>query len=302
MSVRFYMAIRRLELSSKGGLMLKTTNVLIDGIRTPILQGGVTDTDEAVIFIHGNPGSSEDWRDLAARASEFSRVLAPDMPGFGRADKPESFSYTVDGYAHHLSELIKILEVRRVHLVLHDFGGLWGIAWAAAHPDALASLTMINVGVLPNYEWHYLARIWRTPIIGEIFMAMTTRGLFRLSLKHGNPRGLPAAFVDDMYDHYDSGTRRAVLRLYRATDDPGAMSEQYAAALGSFLRPTLVLWGASDPYVPVRFANRQREYAPHAEVTILTDSGHWPHADNPDRVAAFVIPFLKKHVTGASHL
>jgi pimeloyl-ACP methyl ester carboxylesterase len=85
--------------------MPNATSLSINDIRTPILQGSVTDTDEAVIFIHGSPGSSEDWRDLAALAGEFSRLLAPDTPGLGSADKPESFLYTVDGYAHHLSEL-----------------------------------------------------------------------------------------------------------------------------------------------------------------------------------------------------
>ena len=69
--------------------------------------------------------------------------------------------------------------VRRVHLVLHDFGGAWGLTWAATHTASLASLTLINIGVMPGYRWHFLARIWRTPVLGEIFMATTTRFGFK---------------------------------------------------------------------------------------------------------------------------
>jgi pimeloyl-ACP methyl ester carboxylesterase len=118
------------------------------------------------------------------------------MPGFGQADKPADFSYTVQGYADYLAGLIQALGIRRVHLVLHDFGGPWGLAWAAAHPDSFASVVLINTGLLLGYRWHYLARIWRMPMIGELFQMTATRPGFHLLLKHGNPRGLPREFVD----------------------------------------------------------------------------------------------------------
>jgi pimeloyl-ACP methyl ester carboxylesterase len=153
--------------------MLRTDDVTVDGVRSPVLQGGPLTAKEAVVFVHGNPGFSEDWRDLSERLSGFARTIAPDMPGYGNADKPRTFDYTVDGYARHLDGLLAKLGVRRVHLVLHDFGGAWGLTWAAMHTASLASLTLINIGVMPGYRWHFLARIWRTPVLGEIFMATT---------------------------------------------------------------------------------------------------------------------------------
>ena len=165
--------------------MLRLSEVMVDGVRSPALQGGPATSEEAVVFVHGNPGFSRDWEDLLERVGEFSRCLAPDMPGFGQADRPEEFNYTVSGYARHLGGLLTKLQVQRAHLVLHDFGGPWGLAWALANPTALASLTLINTGVLPDYHWHYLARVWRAPMLGEIFMASTTRLGFHLLLKHG---------------------------------------------------------------------------------------------------------------------
>jgi pimeloyl-ACP methyl ester carboxylesterase len=279
--------------------MLRRGNALVGGVQTVFLQAGPTDSDEAVAFIHGNPGFSRDWEDLLERVGAFCRCVAPDMPGFGESEKPESFNYSVGGYAQHLGALLAKLGVRRAHLVLHDFGGPWGLAWALANSRALASLTLINTGVLPNYSWHYLARIWRAPLLGEMFMAGATRPGFRLLLKHGNPRGLPRPFVDAMFDHFDSGTKRAVLRLYRATNNPGEIAENFRDAFRSWTCPTLVIWGAGDPYIPARYAEQQRDFFPNAQIHLLRESGHWPYADDPERVAAIAVPFLSSAISGA---
>jgi pimeloyl-ACP methyl ester carboxylesterase len=259
---------------------------------------GDPDSSEAVVFVHGNPGSRRDWDDLLSRVAPAGRGLAPDMPGFGRAQKPRDFDYTVDGYARFLGGALEQLGVERAHLVLHDFGGPWGLAWAAAHPEQFASAVLINTGALIGYSWHYLARIWRTPVVGEVFQATTNRSGLRTALRHGNPRGLPRAFVDRMYDDMDAGTSRAILSLYRATDDPGASGRVLADMLRPLDRPALVVWGAHDPYIPVEMADRQREAFPRARIEILEDSGHWPFADDPDGVGRVVEPFLRSVLAG----
>jgi pimeloyl-ACP methyl ester carboxylesterase/2-polyprenyl-6-methoxyphenol hydroxylase-like FAD-dependent oxidoreductase len=279
-----------------GGASLRVGQVRVSGVRSPVLEAGPPGADEAVVFVHGNPGSSQDWVDLAQAVGAFGRAVALDMPGFGQADKPPDFDYTVEGYARHLAGALEQLGVRRAHLVLHDFGGPWGLAWAIAHPEAFGSVTFVNVGVLLGYRWHYLARIWRTPILGELFMATTTRPGTHLLVKHGNPRGLPRALIDRMYDDFDRGTRRAVLKLYRATSDPAAGARRMAEALRQIPRPALVVWGKHDPYLPVALAERQREVFPDAQVVILEGSGHWPFADDPDGVARVVVPFLRQRM------
>jgi pimeloyl-ACP methyl ester carboxylesterase len=265
-------------------------------VTVPVSSAGPPDASEAVVFIHGNPGSRRDWDDLLTRVAPFTRALALDMPGFGHADKPYGFSYTVEGYAAFLESAMEELGVERAHLVLHDFGGLWGLQWAARNRERLASAVLINIGVLLDYRWHYLARIWRTPLAGETFQAATTRSGLRVALRHGNPRGLPRAFVDRMYDDMDAGTSRAILRLYRATADPAALGRRQADALRPLDRPALVIWGAHDPYLPVTLAARQCEAFPNAEVTILEDSGHWPYVDDPEAVGRLVEPFLRRMV------
>ena len=90
---------------------LTTTAVTVNGVRSPVLNAGAPDASEAMVFVHGNPGPKEDWEDLLRRAGEFGRAVAPDMPGYGAADKPADFGYTSDGYAKHLAGILEQLGI-----------------------------------------------------------------------------------------------------------------------------------------------------------------------------------------------
>jgi pimeloyl-ACP methyl ester carboxylesterase len=283
-------------LSAERGLLQHST-LSACGISTRVLQGGPSlKATEAVVFVHGNPGSCEDWRDLMARLAPHMRVVALDMPGFGHADKPRQYPYSVPGGATFLGEALKALGVVNAHLVLHDFGGPWGLTYAAMNPLAVRSMTLLNTGILLGYRWHTMARIWRTPILGELAQAITTRKGFNMVMQKGSPRGLPAAFVNRMYDDLDSGTKNAILKLYRATDDRDALSQALSDLLKPLNLPCQVVWGAADPYLPVEFAHRQAETFPQARVQVLAQSGHFPFADDPEGVAACVLPFLMQQM------
>jgi pimeloyl-ACP methyl ester carboxylesterase len=265
------------------------------GVSARVAEAGPEEATTAVAFLHGNPGSADDWESLVgAVGATGTRALAFDLPDFGETLAPAGFEHSVPGYAGFVDAALAALGVERVHLVLHDFGGPIGLAWIAGHADRVASLTLIDIGILPGYRWHRLARIWRTPVLGEIFQATATRGAFRILINRDEPRGLPRPFVERMFDHYDRRTRRAVLKLYRATDDPGTPDPELLAALRGRELPTLVIWGAGDAYLPSSYAERQREFFPAAEVEVLPHSGHWPFADAPEEVERLLLAFLAR--------
>ena len=169
-----------------------------------------------------------------------------------------------------------------------------GLAWAAAHGDQVASVTLINIGVLIDYRWHRYARIARTPVLGEIFTYTATRRGFRWLAARDNPQ-LPGEWLDGLYDYArPSATRRAVLRLYRAT--PPDVTEPYAQALRALDPPTLVIWGTADAYVPREQAERQRETFPSARIELLEGAGHWSFLEQPERVASLVVAFLTERL------
>jgi len=179
-------------------------------------------------------------------------------------------------------------------LVGHDFGGIWGLQWAAQHPDALIGAVLIDGGVLIDYIPHPLAVVFATPIAGETQMASTTRESFTASLQSQNPRPLPAEYVNRLYDDYDRAARCAILRYYRsAAETFQTLGRDQAAVLRPLRRPALVIWGEKDPYIPPEQAFRQREAFPDARVEIFEDSGHFPFVDNADRTRGLVVPFLR---------
>ncbi|HET8566755.1 MAG TPA: alpha/beta hydrolase [Solirubrobacterales bacterium] len=272
---------------------VRRTSLLAGGTRTRLLEAGPAETTEAVVFVHGNPGSADDWEGLiAAAAGTGRRALAIDLPDFGETVAPAGFEHSVLGYATFLGGALGELGVERVHLVLHDFGGPIGLVWAAMNADALTSITLIDTGILPGYRWHRLARIWRTPVLGELFQATATRSAFRFLLNRNEPRGLPREFVETMYDHYDRRTRKAVLALYRDTDDPGSAAVEFSKLMAPRDLPALVIWGEHDAYLPSSYAERQRDAFPSAAVHVLPASGHWPFADAPDTVERLLAEFL----------
>jgi pimeloyl-ACP methyl ester carboxylesterase len=274
---------------------VERTSLLAGGTRTRLVQAGPADAGEAVVFVHGNPGSADDWvRLVEAAGAAGHRAVAFDLPDFGETIAPDGFEHTPFGYAEFLGEVLAELGVERAQLVLHDFGGPIGLVWAMGHPDALAGIVLIDTGVLPGYTWHRLARIWRTPVLGELFQAITNRGGYRFALNRNEPRGLPREFVDGMYDRYDRRTRRAVLKLYRATPDPGGMSENLIGLLAPRDVPALVVWGEHDAYLPSSYAAEQRRAFPSADVHVLPASGHWPFADAPETVERLLVEFLQR--------
>ena len=275
--------------------MLSPVDHVVAGVRC-----AVHDSDpsrrEAVVFVHGNPGPMDDWEELAPAVEPFARVVAMDMPGYGRAERPPNFDYTIRGYGRYLGALLDHLAVERAHLVLHDFGGAWGLRWALDHPDRLGSLTFINVGVLEGYHWHAFARIWQLPFLGELAQLTTTTWGMRRALDWLNPRPLPRSFVDRIMRYADWGHKRAVLKLYRASRNLARSWVRIADSPFARTLPVCVIWGDRDPFVSVAFAEKQKRYFPRAEVHVLPGLGHWPFIDDVAAVRQPLEAFLRRVV------
>lgn len=239
------------------------------------------------LYVHGVPTSSDDWLPFLARHGG----LAPDLPGFGRSAKRGDLDYTIAGYDRWLERFLDDRGVARIHLVVHDWGAV-GLAFAQRRPERIASVVIINaVPLLPGYRWHRIARAWRTRWLGEVVMGATARWSLKLISREANatPGPLPDDLLDAAWAHFDQGTQRAILHLYRSADPPALAAA--GARLGELDVPALVVWGERDPYIGPEFGDAYARALPRAELLRLTDAGHWPWLDRPDlidRVAAFL--------------
>jgi pimeloyl-ACP methyl ester carboxylesterase len=244
--------------------------------------------DAPIVYVHGVPGSSWDWLAFLERTGGF----APDLPGFGNSDKPAHFDYSIAGYGAFLRTYVDRLGLDRYSLVMHDWGAV-GLALAMAAPERLERLVLISVVPFTGgYRWHRIARVWRMPLLGELFMGYSFKGGMRRFSREWltAPGPAPPEMIDEVWSHWDHGTQRAILKLYRSASP--ATLEAAGGRLGDVKAPALVLWGEDDPYLPREFAQAVADrLGGPAEVDVLDNARHWPWMDRPelvDRVVAFL--------------
>jgi pimeloyl-ACP methyl ester carboxylesterase len=239
-----------------------------------------------VLYLHGAPTSSRDWTPFLERLGG----VAPDLAGFGRSGKRADRDYTMHGLAAFVERFADMVELERVTLVVHDWGAA-GLLWAMRDPDRIERLVIVNaVPLFADYRWHRIARLWRTPVLGELAMGATTRRVLRRGLRGADGSPPPPELVDAIMADFDLGTQRALLRLYRSAS-PQALGRA-GVGLSDLTCPALVVWGDGDPYIPSHFAEHYAQsLGGETEIAHFADAGHWPWLDASqviDRVVAFV--------------
>jgi pimeloyl-ACP methyl ester carboxylesterase len=240
-----------------------------------------------ILYVHGSPGNSDDWLPFLERTGG----IAPDLPGFGRSGKPAHFDYSIEGYANALEAFLAEREIDRYALVVHDWGAA-ALALAQRAPERVERLVIMDaVPLVSGYRWHRLARIWRAPLAGELFMGLSSRWAFKRLAREGLAQPPSDELIDSVWDHFDHGTQRAILKLYRSA--PPSLLERAGDRLGELRSPALVLWGEDDPYLGVEFAPRFADaLGGDTRVEVLAGVRHWPWVDDPgviDTVADFLL-------------
>ena len=242
-----------------------------------------------VLLVHGYPESSFMWRDLLPPlAASGRRAIAPDLPGYGNS--PPFRSGTWESHVEVVEEFRRALELDRVVLVVHDWGGLIGMRWACEHPDAVGGLVVSNTGFFPDGEWHGLAKALRTEGAGEAVVEAIDRDGFAAMLRQTG-RGFDDDAIDDYWKAYTTEEgRRGQLELYRSGDFEKLVPYQgRLAALGV---PTLILWGERDSFAPVGGAHRFHKEIPGSKLVLIADGGHFVFEDDPERCAGEIVGFL----------
>ena len=242
-----------------------------------------------VLYLHGVPTNSDDW--LPFR--EHTGGVAPDLPGFGRSAKPADFDYSIAGYDRFLESFLDTAGIGRFSLVVHDWGAV-GLATAQRLHERLERLVvLVSVPLLPGYRWHRIARAWRRPVAGELLMGFSMRLAVKHASKEANttPGPLPDQWLDSVWKHFDHGTQRAILKLYRSAPEP--VLEAAGRELHRITAPALVLWPDRDPYIPAEFGPAYAQaLGGDARLRMVEDAGHWTWLDRPELIGE-VADFLR---------
>jgi pimeloyl-ACP methyl ester carboxylesterase len=252
---------------------------------SPVFYRSAPAPGDPVLYLHGIPTSSEDWIPFLERRGG----IAPDLIGFGRSGKGGHLDYSIEGHAQFVEQLLDELGVQRVKLVVHDWGAAGGLTFAQQSPERITRLVVLNsVPLLEGFRWPGIARLLRRRGLGELAMGATNRWLLARTLRQGGP--WPEARLESIWEQWDQGTQRAILRLYRSADEP-----RLAAAgrdLGRLQVPALILWGERDPWLSAQWGEGYAASLSQAALQRLPGAGHWPWLDDEaviDRVSEFLL-------------
>lgn len=238
----------------------------------------------AKLFLHGVPDSPAIWRPLlAALDLGDTPVAVPALPGF-TGPLPAGFSATKEAYADWaVGEAEALFGAHGpVDIVGHDWGALIAQRAAMLRPDLFRSWAVSNAVIDPDYRGHRIARIWNTPILGEIFMALSKPAALAKGLAE---QGMPAGIAEEEAAQWaKKDKRRAILKLYRSAKGL-SFEHDWARDIGKLPANGALVWGEGDPYVELSVAQRfaRRTATP---LTVIERAGHWAIAERPVEVAA----------------
>jgi haloalkane dehalogenase len=262
------------------------------GIGSFVLDQGPRD-GEAVLCVHGVPASAYLYRKVVpALAARGLRGIAVDLPGLGLAERPTDADYTWTGLGRWLGSAVDALELDRFHLVVHDIGGPIGFEVAAAHPDRVRSLTVLNTTVaVESFHRPWMMEPFAHPVLGEAWLRSTRLpGMFLALMRYvGVSRQVPAAEIAcyvPLLLGDDAG--RAFLRIMRGFELTAAKQRRYLSAVRDTPYPVQVVWGVRDRALTWRRYGVQAQLAAGLDSAILLPAKHFLQEDCPDEIAEAV--------------
>lgn len=279
-----------------GWARMKPRTITVDGDRVAYRVAG---KGPVLLLVHGMAGSAETWRHVMPALAERFTVLAPDLLGQGQSDKPRG-DYSLGAHANALRDLLDTLGYKRATVIGQSLGGGVAMQFAYQFPERCERLVLVNSGGLGREVTFYL-RMLTVPgfeSVFPLFCAPRLRdagNLVATWLGRAGVRSTPAS--QEIWRSYtsltDAESRHAFFRSLRDVID---LSGQAVSALRRLYRaaqlPTLIVWGAQDPFIPVSHAVAAHAAIPGSRLEIFDGVGHYPHCEAPERFVAVLIDFI----------
>ena len=275
----------------------------LQGLRYHYLDEG---QGPPVVMVHGNPTWSFYFRKLVLALRGHHRVIVPDHIGCGLSDKPaeDRYEYTLKQRVDDLERLLDSLGVvKDVTLVLHDWGGMIGMAYADRRPERIARIVLMNTAafLLPRTKpFPWPLRVARSRLGRQLvlrFNAFSSTASW-VGARKGLPREVRRAYVAP----YDTAANR--IATWRFVQDiplrPGEKAYELVAGVQSRLtrfrdRPALICWGERDFVFDRHFLREWGEHWPQAETHRFPEAGHYVLEDEAERIVPLVRDFLSRH-------
>jgi pimeloyl-ACP methyl ester carboxylesterase len=277
---------------------IQSRTVLAGGSAIAYLEAGPPG-GPVVVLLHGLASDSGTWdRAIAPLAAHGLRVLAVDLIGHGASDKPAR-SYLLDDFADSLRDLFDVLGVEAATVCGHSLGGAIAVQFGSRHPVRMQRLVLVSAGGLGR-EVHPVLRAAALPVAPVVLRLATHSRLRRLYARPRLHRALRLT-PDNVTNLRRAGRalgtsegQAAFFAALRGVIEP-------AGQRGSFIDmgtlaahvPTLLVWNANDPVIPVAHAHAAARHLPSSRLVVFEGSGHEPHRREAERFADEVAAFVR---------
>jgi haloalkane dehalogenase len=248
-----------------------------------------------LVLVHGIPTSSFLWRDMIEELSAHGRVIALDLPGFGLSDPPPNGDYTISNYARLLESFLEALSIEGATLVCHDFGGPIVLTYALRHPEKYQRLIILDTFLHTDLPpWPLLMKIAKIRPIGEVLMWLGGKAIARAGLEEGvmDKARISEEIVQRYYmpDGNPDKLNKTMLGTLRV--DYMEDLEFIEKNLSTIEKPTLIVWGESDRFLPLYLGDRIHEDIKGSRMERIPDCGHFVPEDQPERATEMIVEFL----------
>lgn len=252
---------------------------------------------ETVLFVHGTPSWSFDFRNVIKRLSPGFRCVAIDHVGFGLSDKPEHYDYSVQNHSRTLEEFVRKKNLENITLVVHDFGGPIGLNFAIQHPEKIKNLVILNSWLWSSKEdpdFIRLSRILKSPLLPFLYRYLNFSPRFILPQSFGDHKISKHLLKQYTRPFAHKTERNGALAFARSLlNDQEWFEELWRKKEAVLTKPVLFIWGMKDPVIKPRYLDKFISGFPDSKVIRMETSGHFPQEEEPERVAEAIFDFLR---------
>jgi pimeloyl-ACP methyl ester carboxylesterase len=262
-----------------------------------------------VLFIHGLGSSGYmEWRFNLEATADRHRVFAPDLPGFGRSEKPRA-RYGIPYFTRFIEHYMEERGLRSAAVVGASLGGRIALELALESPRLVRKLVLVNALGLGRPNVHVSYGLVTIPRVGEALMNVArgalrwapSQTIRRVAARYAGSssdltRTMDDAYLDNLRELYAAeGYHNAYLATVRSLVTPKAVfggQHDMTTRLNELKVPVQLIWGADDPLFPVAHAARAHSLIERSRLTVIEGAGHTPQAERPEEFNRVLHNFL----------
>lgn len=268
--------------------------VEINGVNMHYIDEG---SGPVILFIHGTPSWSFDFRKIIKNLSANYRCIAIDHVGFGLSDKPREYDHSSKNHAANLENLLNHLNILKYTMVVHDFGGPIGLSLAIKNPDKVQKLIILNSWLWNTEsepEYKSLRKFIKTSIASFLYIYLNFSARFLLPGSFGKNKLRKEIRRQYVGPFRNSSERYGPLGFAKALiKDQEWFGKLWSEVNNIKHKPTLFIWGMADKFVGPKYLERFENTFVNSKSIRLDDVGHFPQEEAPAQVLSSIVKFLE---------